>query len=472
MPDDREELRALMLAFQKDAELFVRRVLGVTPTPQQSALLKAISQPGARVSVKSGHGTGKTTALAWILLWHVSCFPDSKTPCTAPTGHQLSDLLWAEAAKWHDKMHPFFKDNLAISKDTIAVKGNEAGQFAVARTARKEQPEALQGFHGTHVLFIIDEASGVPDPVFEPMRGALSTSGARVVMAANPTRLDGLFHRTHHRLRDSWQRLTFSCLDSPMVSKEYVEEMRRDYGEDSDLYRVRVLGEFPSQSINQLIGVELVERAQRVHLRADQYNQGPVILGVDVAWEGDDRSVVYLRQGLYSMMLCSFRNIDNMSLADRVVSWQIEHNAQAVFIDVGWGTGVIDRMRQLGHSPVPVNFGGKAAKDVRFQNKRAEMWVTLKEWLESGGALEDLDDLKSDVASPEYMFTPAGKIQLEAKKDMKKRGMPSPDLADALALTFAAPVLPRKPAVVGLAERRFASNNSSFTNSKYNPLSR
>lgn len=470
MVDSREELRALMLAFQNDASLFARRVLGFNPTTQQELILKAISKPGARVSVKSGHGVGKTATMAVVLLWHVSCFPDSKTPCTAPTGHQLRDLLWAEAQKWHNKMHPFFKDNLVLGADTIAVKGNEAGQFAVARTARPERPEALQGFHGTHVLYLIDEASGVPDPVFEPMRGALSTAGSRVLLAGNPTRLDGLFHRTHHRLRDSWQRITLSCVDSPNVSKDYIAEMAKDYGEDSDIYRVRVLGEFPNQSINQLIGRELVDRAMKRHLHKQDYQQAPIVLGVDVAWEGDDCSVVYLRQGLYSKQLGRFNGMDNMTLADRVISWQIEYQAQAVFIDVGWGTGVIDRMRQLGHSPVAVNFGGKAAKEARYQNKRSEMWVEMKEWLENGGALEDTEALAEELCAPEYAFTPAGKIQLEAKKDIKKRGLPSPDRADALALTFAAPVHPRKPLVVERAERRF--NNSSFTVNKYDPLRR
>lgn len=469
---ERDELRALMLAFQKDAGLFVRKVLGVTPTKQQQALLDAVSKPGARVSVKSGHGTGKTTALAWCVLWHVSCFPDSKTPCTAPTGHQLNDLLWAEVGKWHGKMHPFFKDAIEIGREVVAVKGNEKGQFAVARTSRKENPEALQGFHATNVLYIVDEASGVPDPIFEPMRGALSTAGARVVLAANPTRLDGLFHRTHHRLRDTWTRLTFSCLDSPMVAKEYIDEMKRDYGEDSDIYRVRVLGEFPAQSINQLIGRDLADRAaaRAASLKRQDYEHSPVVLGVDVAWEGDDSSVVYLRQGLYSQELGRWNGISNMELADRTISLQIEHQALAVFIDVGWGTGVIDRMRQLGHAPYPVNFGGKAIKDARYQNKRSEMWCEMKLWLEAGGCIEDSEHLLEELCSPEYMFTPGGKIQLEAKKDMKKRGLPSPDRADALALTFAAPVVPRKPLVVDRTERRYGS--PAFTNSKYDPLKR
>jgi hypothetical protein len=254
------------------------------------------------------------------------------------------------------------------------------------------------------------------------------------------------------------------------VSPDYIEEMKRDYGEDSDIYRVRVLGEFPNQSINQLIGRELVDKAMKRHLRADQYQHSPIVLGVDVAWEGDDCSVVYLRQGLYSKILGRFNGMDNMTLADRVISWQIEHQAQTVFIDVGWGTGVIDRMRQLGHSPVPVNFGGKATKDARYQNKRSEMWVEMKEWLEQGGALEDEEALSEELCAPEYMFTPAGKIQLEAKKDIKKRGLPSPDRADALCLTFAAPVVAKKPVIVDRAERRF--HNSSFTNHKYDPLSR
>lgn len=470
MPDSRDEMRAMMLAFQKDCGLFARRVLGFNPTPQQQLILDAISKPGARVSVKSGHGVGKTATLAVILLWHVSCFPDSKTPCTAPTGHQLHDLLWAEAQKWHAKMHPWFKDQLVINKEIIAVKGNEAGQFAVARTSRKEQPEALQGFHGSHVLYMVDEASGVPDPIFEPMRGALSTAGSRVLLAGNPTRLDGLFHRTHHRLRDSWTRITLSCVDSPNVSREYIEEMKKDYGEDSDIYRVRVLGEFPAQSINQLIGRDLVDRARGRHIVAQDYRDAPAVLGVDVAWEGDDLSVIYLRQGLYSKCLRTFAGVDNMTLADQVISAMLEHQVQATFIDVGWGTGVIDRLRQLGYSPIPVNFGGKALKDARYVNKRSEIWNEMKLWLEAGGCIEDDEKLAEDLCAPEYQFTPGGKIQLEAKKDMKKRGLPSPDRADALALTFAAPVVPRKPLVVERAERRFGS--PAFTNSKYDPLKR
>ncbi len=469
-PDtDMAALAARITRYQSDALAFVREVFGIEPTAQQAQLLNAVSKEDARVSVKSGHGVGKTASLALVVLWHVSVFPDSKVACTAPTGHQLNDLLWAEIAKWHKKMHPYFADQIEVRRDTVQAKDDPAGRFAVARTSRKENPEALQGFHASHMLYLVDEASGVPDQVFEPMRGALSTRGSRVVLAANPTRVDGFFHRTHHKLRDMWTRLQFSCLDSPMVGKEYIAEMKADYGEDSDIYRVRVLGDFPRASICQLIPTDLVERAQKVFLREEQYRDSPVILGVDVAHEGDDCTVIYLRRGLYSKMLGRWNGLSTMDTADRAIGFGIQYGAAATFVDIGGvGAGVVDRMRQLRHQVTPVNFGQRALKEDLYHNKRAEMWWGLKDWLELGGALEDIPDMQSELTAPQYFMTPAGKRALESKKDIKKRGLPSPDRSDALALTFAMPVR-----AAGVAPKHTGGKTGLvFTNSKYNPLGR
>lgn len=465
----------LLARFRQDPAFFVEIVLGAKPTKQQRKLLDAMAKPGAKVSVRSGHGTGKSTVLSWLVLWFVSLFEDCKVPCTAPTSTGLKDVLYAEIAKWHAKMHSSFRSQLVITSDRVEWKSSPATRFAVARTSRRENPDALQGFHATNLLFIIDEASGVDEKVFEVAEGALSTKSARVVLTGNPTKLTGYFYNSHNKFRDHWTRLHFSCEDPSSwienggpVDPAYPEEMRKKYGYDNDIYRVRVKGDFPNASVTQLIPLELIEGAQGLHLRKDQYAFAPVVLGVDVAWEGDDSSCVYLRQGLMSKKLGKWHNIDNMTLAGLVAGFEEEYCADAVFIDVGWGTGVIDRLKQLGRNPIPVNFGGSSSSE-RYINKRTQMWVEMKEWLEDGGSLPPGEDLRSDLLGPEYGFSASkNKIALESKKDMKKRGLPSPDEADALALTFAEKVVKNVGRSYNSGQYEFGQNtHRHFTKHEY-----
>lgn len=435
----------LLAAWSGDAARFVREMFGAFPTRQQEELLQAASRPGAHVAVKSGHGTGKSTVLAWLCLWGLCCFRDVKIPCTAPTGHQLEDVLWAEVEKWWQKMVEPWRSCISVTADMVKMAGT--GNFAAARTGRKENPEALQGFHADTLLFLVDEASGIPDQVFEVARGALSTPGARVIMAANPTRTTGYFYKAFHRNREDWERLTFSSVDSPLVTAEYVEEMRKEYGEDGDIFRVRVLGEFPKSGDLQFIPASLVETAQGRYWRETEWDFAPVLLGVDVSAFGGDRSVIFLRQGLYSRVLWTGREVETATLAGLVARFEDEQNAEAVFVDAtGVGFGVASNLRQMGRHPFAVELGGAATQD-RFLNKRAECWGLMKEWLEQGGWIPKDDTLRDDLCGPEYGYTPTGKLQLERKEKMRARGLASPDLADALALTFAAPVRGRKEAL-------------------------
>lgn len=436
---DLEKLADVVKEWRESAALFVSDQFGIEPTAQQKALLDAASKPGAHVAVKSGHGTGKSTTLAWLALWGLCCFEDVKVPCTAPTGHQLEDVLWSEIEKWRARMLEPWRSAVSVTSDAVKIAG--LPNFAAARTGRKENPEALQGFHADTLLFLVDEASGIPDQVFEVARGALSTPGARVVMAANPTRTTGYFYQAFHRNREAWDLLTFSCADSPLVSKEYVEEMQEEYGEESDIYRVRVLGEFPKGGDLQFISSALVEQAQGRYYREDAFSFAPVVLGVDVAAFGGDRCVVFLRQGLYSELLWTGREVETATLAGVVARLEDERKADAVFVDsTGVGFGVASNLRQMGRSPIPVDFGGASAHTT-YLNKRAECWGLLRDWLQEGGWLPKDDRLRDDLCAPEYGYTLSGKIQLERKEKMRARGLASPDLADALALTFAAPVV-------------------------------
>lgn len=430
--------------YRDDPVLFVREIFGVEPTSQQKELLESIARPNSRTAVRSGHGVGKTSALAWALLWFEWTRTDAKVPCTAPSAHQLSDCLWGEVDLWRQKMPPEMRDSTVVTEDKVAIDGMGKEHYAVARTARKEKPEALQGFHARNLLFIIDEAAGVPDNVFELMQGALTTHNARVVMTGNPTLVTGYFYEAFHRNSHLWNTLVFSSADSPLVKKEYVQAIIDEYGEDSDQYRVRVLGEFPKQSITQFIPMDIVQMAMGRHLDASVYQYAPVILGADVSYFGDDRSALFLRQGLYSERLWVGRDINTMDYADLIARFASEKSADGVMVDgVGWGAGVVDSLRRMSLRGTVVNVSASASSSrPEYANKRFEMWADMKKWLIEGGSIPPLEDLKADLVSPEFGYHLGnGKMKLESKQFMKTvRKVDSPDNAEALALTFAYPV--------------------------------
>lgn len=442
MPEEvNEQLVQIVERWRGSPYDFVIECLGAKPTPQQKDALMAIAKPGARVSITSGHGTGKSTLFSWIAFWCICCFWDVKVAVTAPTSHQLTDILWAEMAKWHSRMLEFWRNAITIKADKVTLNGSPG--FIVARTSRKENPEALQGFHAEHMVFLIDEASGVPEQIFEAAQGALSTEGARILMAANPTRLTGYFYNSHHKNRDSWTRFRFSCLDSPNVDKSYPAKIIEDYGEDSDTYRVRVLGEFPLASDLQFIPADVIDRAYGKHLRQEMFNFAPAILGVDVAKFGGDRSVIFLRQGLMSRILFQKRGILPEDLAARAAALWDENKADGCIVDAtGVGEAVISSLHLMNRSPIAF-YAGERAMLENCLNRRAEVWYKMRQWLREGGAIPPDPDLRDDLVSPEYGYNQRGKIVLEKKEDMKKRGLASPDLADALAVTFAADVQPK-----------------------------
>lgn len=380
-----EKLVEIVSRWRDDACAFVVECLGAKPTPQQKEALEAFSAPGARVSITSGHGTGKSTLFAWLIYWSLCCFYDVKVAVTAPTSHQLSDILWAELDKWKQKMLEPWKSDIVIKADKASVKDGIG--FAVARTSRKESPEALQGFHAKNMMFLIDEASGIPEAVFEAARGSLSTPGARVLMAANPTRLSGYFYNSHHRNRDLWTRFRFSCLDSPMVDPAYADDIAQEYGEDSDMYRVRVLGEFPHISDMQFMPADVVEAASGKHLLRDMFEFAPKVLGVDVAMFGGDRSVIALRQGLYSQILYQMRGNTPEQLAGHAARLYDEHGADAMIVDAtGVGEAVMSALRLMHRTPIAF-YAGEKSLLANCANRRAEVWYKMRDWLKQGGAI-------------------------------------------------------------------------------------
>ncbi len=312
--------------------------------------------------------------------------------------------------------------------------------FAAAVPWSEHNTEAFAGTHEKHVLLLFDEASKIADPVWEVAEGAMTTPGAMWVVFGNPTRNTGRFRECFGRLRHRWFTLQVDSRTCKMTDKSRIAQWIEDYGEDSDFVRVRVRGVFPRAGETQFIPVDLTEAASARQIPNKDIERAPRIMGVDVARYGGDRSVIVKRRGLATLPLMKFRGLDNMTLAGITAREIVEFKPDAVFVDAGYGSGVIDRLRQLGFTVHEVNFGGRAMKAKRYINKRAEMWGEMREWLKAGGAIPDDRELRDDLIGPEYGFDAHDRIQLEKKDDMKKRGLASPDCGDALALTFALPV--------------------------------
>lgn len=445
--------------------LFAQEVLGAEPTEQQWQASKAIVDK-RRVSIRSGHGTGKSTFMAWCVLWFLACYFPCKVPATAPTSHQLEDVLWSEIAKWHRVMagkFPALAAEFEWSAGAFRMKAAPNESFSVARTSRPEKPEALQGFHSDNILFLIDEASGVADNVFEVAEGALSTDGAFVVMAANPTRQSGYFFDSHHKMRGAWAALHWNGEDSPRVSRQYIENMEKKYGRHSPVFKVRVLGEFVGAA-DGVISLELCEAARTRDVEVNQ--SAPIVWGVDVARFGDDSSALAKRQG--NAQLCpvvEWWGKDTMQTVGIVkAEWdkcKPEERPAAINVDViGIGSGVVDRLKELGLPVVGVNVAEaespNANPEIQFNRLRDELWWKGREWLEARDCkFADDDETIAELTTPTYTILSNGRIQVERKDDMKKRGVKSPNRADAWLLTFHAGGFPNQRLKPLKINRRF-----------------
>ena len=441
---DTKRLADAILRWRVDPGMFVRQVFGAKPWAGQDAILNAIAPPGAHVAVRSGHRCGKSTALAWLVLWFTFCFKDSRVPCTAPGAGQLRDVLWPEIRKWHNRMHPFFKAHVRVTADHVRIVGMEQSQFAAARTARKEQPEALQGFHGDNLLFCLDECSGIPQQIFEVAEGALAGPGARVIMTSNPTRNDGYFYTAFHKDRASWTLQHMSSEDSPLVQKSYYEGMARRYGKNSDIYRIRVLGDFPKGGGRVVLPLDLLEAAQA--FPSDKaHRTGNIIRGVDIARFGDDDSATADRDGGVTLAFNRWHGNATTESAGKIMHDFGQGMFHEAKVDViGVGAGVADILRENGKFPVADINVGEAARDEQFNRYRDELYWKGREWLETGEAslptVEEcplVEDFIAEACGIEYGFTPSGKIRVEEKDQVKDRIGHSPDLTDAWLNTFA-----------------------------------
>lgn len=446
------------VGWKDDPCLFFREALMFSPDKWQAdAARDLVHYP--KVTIKSGQGVGKTGLEAAIFLWFLCCYPNARVVATAPTAHQLNDVLWSEISKWMEKSL-LLRKLLKWTKTYVYMQGNAKRWFGVARTATK--PENMQGFHEDNMLFIVDEASGVAEPIMEAVLGTLSGANNKLLLCGNPTKTAGTFYDSHTRDRALYRCYTVSSEDSPRTNKDNIEAMIRKYGRDSNVVKVRILGEFPSQEDDVFIPLSLIEQCStRLYTLPTEMETPFVILGCDVARYGDDETVIYRNWKGHLKLMRKRRGQDLMAtVGDLVCEYRRIYEEHPdyhgkVYVqidDTGLGGGVTDRLKEVRIEEglykmtiIPINAAEKIEADTAAGKKSAEyynnlttdMWATLRDHLKDRTIdIEDDEATVAQLSVRKYRMASNGKIEVEPKGDMKKRGVDSPDRGDALCLAL------------------------------------
>lgn len=454
-----QEVIQLLEIYYDNPKAFLEDMLEMDCDDWQGAVAKDIAG-NAKVAVKSGQGVGKTALEAGLIIWFLVCRPYAKVIATAPTMQQLYDVLWAEIAKWLNDSK--VKNLLTWTKTKVYMVGDSERWFATAKTATK--PENMQGFHEDHMLIVVDEASGVADPIMEAILGTLSGVDNKLLLMGNPNRIDGVFYDAFNKDRDKYRTHTVSSRSSKRTNKDNIEMIESKYGKDSDVVRVRIDGNFPKGALDSFISLETVELAcsKKNRIKEEDIKVAKVLhIGCDVARFGDDKTIIAPRISGKVFEFRKYVKKSTMETAGNVIRCCKDYMKQYPQIknciikvdDSGVGGGVTDRLNEvikeekLPYKVIPVN-NGESAKDGYYFNLGAQIWGNIKENLEMNFSnhIKNINDVLIELPYDEelikqlsirkYHMTSKGKIQLESKKEMKERGVGSPDTADALSLAL------------------------------------
>ncbi len=423
--------------------LFVNDCIQARPSDQQADALARFGKT-KRMTIRSGHGCGKDTFAVWIILWFMCTRPYAKVVATAPTARQLYDILWSEISKW--LRQSLVADEFIVQRDKMFHKSSPKEWWARAvspsvKAGKEEQAETLAGFHGDHLLIIVDEASGVPDPVYVPLEGALTQEDNRVLLIGNMTKNQGYFYDTHFhsQIRTMWDKVHWDSRNSTNVTKETIDAFIFKYGVDSNVFRIRVAGEPPLDSENTLIPFAWAQ--QCIGTEVIPAEDEPLFLGVDVARYGEDKSIILPRKGLKIYSWEEFQGMNTITLGGFVQQTYAEMLAEGLAIDeIGVGAGVTDWLIKHGHTKTfGVNVANKSSDHTKWHRVRDELWCRMRDKCMRGvysfpeGPMGE--ELCNELSSVRYEFDANGAYQVESKKDMKLRGAGSPNIADALGLT-------------------------------------
>jgi hypothetical protein len=435
------------------------------PEPWQHWLLEQIRDglktPGEaiRIAIASGHGIGKSAVCSWITLWAMSTSPDTRGIVTASSESMLMTRFRAELRIWFRR----FKASQFFELTATSLLSLDPGYDQSWRIDllpwNSNRPEAFAGLHakGRRILLIFNEASAIEPPIWETCEAIATDADAEIlwICAGNPLHATGRFRDCFDRYQHRWITKHVNSLDVSFTNKRELNRWGEDYGTDSDFFRTRVLGEFPRTGAVQFIGPELVDEAMERDLEPSF--RDPLVIGIDVARFGDDQSVIFPRRGMDCRTIAplTFRGLPLDQLEDHIVAFCNAHLVSQIFVDgTGLGGGLVDHLRRRGYLVTDVQFGSKADQGldgVKYANKRAEIWGLMRSALRYV-CLPRNAQLLEELTAPEYSFSRTGDaILLEPKESMKRRGVASPDLADALACTFGGEIA-TLPALAGWAQ--------------------
>lgn len=468
--------------WRRDPVRFVREVFNAEPDAWQADGLALLGQPGRkRVAMKACAGPGKTAELAWAGWHRLLCFaaPNEhpKGIATSITNENLHRNLWAEMARWRNAS-PLLLKAFEWTGTRIFARDHPETWFLSAvswpKTADVETVgRTLSGLHSRFPFYLIDESGDIPPNMLRSAEQGLSTcEDGLIITAGNTTSQTGLLYEASVRMRGAWDDGKYEVISitadpddpkrTPRVNAEWARKQIEAYGRENPWVMAYVLGEFPPGSINALLSVEEVEAAMNRSPAAGSYEWAEKRLGVDVARYGDDRTVIFPRQGLAAFPPAVMRHARgsavSVDIANRVMGrmneWTPDGDEVSPFFDdtVGWAHGAVDVLRASGRSPYAVQFD-KPSANPRYANMRAQMWMEMAEWVKGAGCLPRIPELVGELTAPTYFFSNGGKFQIESKDQIKKRLQRSPDLADALALTFALPDMPARQRGVVPARR-------------------
>ena len=409
-----------------------------------------------RAATASGRGIGKSALVSWLVLWMISTRIGSSVIVSANSEAQLRSVTWSEITKWHAMMINSHWFEISATRIMPAKWLTEIVERDMRKGTRywaiegrlwsEENPDAYAGLHNSDgVMLVFDEASGIPDAIWDVAQGFFTenTPHRFWVAFSNPRRNSGYFYETFNSKRDFWSTRNIDSRTVEDTDKNIYEQIIAEYGEDSPQAKIEVYGEFPSQGDDQFISPHLVDEAMRRPRYKDE--TAPIVIGVDPARSGADSTVIAVRQGRDIVAIKRYRGDDTMTVVGHVIEAIDEYKPTLVVLDEGGlGYGILDRLHEQRYKQVRgVNFGWKAKNPIMYGNKRAELWGSMRDWLRSA-ALPSDRALKSDLTGPKTKPDSSGTLFLESKKDMKSRGLASPDAADAIAVTFAFPVAHRE----------------------------
>ena len=478
-----EAIKDKLKIWKKDPVLFVQDNFKVNPDEWQKNALQAFANQNDyfRIALRACSGPGKSTVLAWCALNFLVCYGGGgdypKGVAISVTIDNLKTGLWAEISFWMNKSK-FISHFFTWTQTKIFAKERPDVWWLAARSFPQGSDtetigKTLSGLHAKYILYLIDESGAIPPAIIKTAEQGLGETLARpggfakIVTAGNPITTEGLLYAVAKL--PSWYNIKITSDPddpnrTPRVSSDWAKSQILEYGRSDPWVMSYILGEFPESSINSLLSLKEVEDAMDRHLLETDYSYSQKRLGVDVARGGLDSTVIFPRQGLASFKYTKMNGANGNEVAARILQAKAKWGSEIEFIDDtgGFGGSVIDSLTIAGQSPFAVHFAGKAMNS-RYFNKRSEMWIEMAEWVKRGGALPKCNQLKKELTSVQYMMR-NGKLALESKEQIKKRLGFSPDIADALCLTFSIPDQPKRD------EFEFLRQNSNKLRSEYDPF--